>query len=1309
MNLKEEYKKLKNQDRVLVSFRNYKKTVKNFDDKRKIEAITYCPTVDGKIEGSTLFITREKLIFYIGKKFSYSLNYDIIEPRSVKINYINRITFSLDKQEIEWIKENDEREYYGKTWEIYGNKKILEIIFENIKNTSNLKIKKIVENSNALKTIINFIEKYKHIEDWSDKKLNKLLSQIRSKYNIDISLKNLLFLLEKGKKHIELEKKDEEYGKFRTKNLPNEPKSINEYIDKLLRLYRADFRKDYSTNQYDEEYWYTKAIEEERRRNFIKALEYLNYALRTNEYFSKAVHKKDEIKSLLLHQEKTGSDENQPDLKRKNSNNNKIATKTNQDNSHEYSGKDFTKIENDLITNKSDNKIVRMGNEPKKENIPILIKHTKSENSNDRRLAASALGKLCSLKPDIYTAVPTLISLLNDKKPQVRQYAIKALGKIGDKRAKPHLKKILEKDEKEYNRVSAKKALEINNNFSDKNLKNKKELQTETYTNSKENNNRKAKSEDRITMEEKTINNSLCETCKQKTVCKIGKKQKIVDCTDYIFDEKQKKHLTKSQYDEEYSYHKAIEDEKEKRYQDAIIFLDNKIESKNEISEKQNNDDNWTEEVKRIIFHEILSDKFNLRDVYAYESKLKKKYPKNDNIKEKIRQELQILRNKGFIVFLGDENYSVTSHYLKNRQLLEQGLEKQTKIDDKLNLSSKEYGDNFEKKQNQIKSLKGRVFTIGKISQLNGLLKFCSSHGSISRSDFIKFKKVIFKNPQIKHPLHRGNNFCAFAEGLGILYKISGKYFLTENGKEFAGYLNNSDLWKINSEQAEILRSLISSKELNETSIVYPLNKMILLINNGLSDKELYLKFRDEIGRSNEWQSEITIRDYSKFVINYLKELLILDKNGNFTQIGNEYIKILQINHQLKVHTIKNEGNKRYKLKTKELEICDSDNWSDVIEKIIKKINKKEFTKNDILKYITELMHIYPNNYYIDATVSSILKKLCDKNIIERIDDQTFRIINYYEKVTDVNKSDSLSLDIGEIYDNDQIQRIFKCSSQGGMRRSHRTNTLVLISNQTDTLYNDVLKCNFFHYTGMGKSGDQSLNFAQNKTLNESKENRVNVHLFVVFDKGKYTYLGRVELDDTPYQEDQTDENNNTRKVWIFPLKLQDEFALNLLKKETNTNEKVIEKDHKDEFEKYVNRCMNCAHVSEVDGRLLCSIHRIDIKRVFIKNCTQFKTLEKLTQIDADEEEDGKKSIQLLESDYVQRKGRNYIIINSTRTINCKEIEVKHPNKYVQNMINKASRGILKTDFSDRPKWKKDVKEIFNKINKKGYNGKNQN
>ncbi len=131
---------------------------------------------------------------------------------------------------------------------------------------------------------------------------------------------------------------------------------------------------------------------------------------------------------------------------------------------------------------------------------------------------------------------------------------------------------------------------------------------------------------------------------------------------------------------------------------------------------------------------------------------------------------------------------------------------------------------------------------------------------------------------------------------------------------------------------------------------------------------------------------------------------------------------------------------------------------------------------------------------------------------------------------------------VGGKYTNEDICKAFLCSPQGGMKRSKRTNTLVLISNHIKSIiYDDRWLNNKFYYTGMGSIGNQTLKGNQNITLYESNTNGVDVHLFEVFVNKVNTYMGRVQLADKPFQEKQDDANGYIRKVWVFPLQLIDE------------------------------------------------------------------------------------------------------------------------------------------------------------------------
>ncbi|MFW9973320.1 MAG: AAA family ATPase, partial [Candidatus Odinarchaeota archaeon] len=189
---------------------------------------------------------------------------------------------------------------------------------------------------------------------------------------------------------------------------------------------------------------------------------------------------------------------------------------------------------------------------------------------------------------------------------------------------------------------------------------------------------------------------------------------------------------------------------------------------------------------------------------------------------------------------------------------------------------------------------------------------------------------------------------------------------------------------------------------------------------------------------------------------------------------------------------------------------------------------KPKILKLDLQEYypdITEKMSIFKNprgtNFPIDKEVMDFFKK----NFIET---------SYSETITSFDPG----LNKGQVINNTELMEIFKVSNSGGMRRSYRTNSLVLISDHTKGLYGDRWEDEILHYTGMGLMGDQSLEYMQNKTLHESNSNRVNIFLFEVFNPREYTYRGGIKLISEPYQEDQPDKEGNFRKVWIFPLKL---------------------------------------------------------------------------------------------------------------------------------------------------------------------------
>jgi 5-methylcytosine-specific restriction protein A len=131
------------------------------------------------------------------------------------------------------------------------------------------------------------------------------------------------------------------------------------------------------------------------------------------------------------------------------------------------------------------------------------------------------------------------------------------------------------------------------------------------------------------------------------------------------------------------------------------------------------------------------------------------------------------------------------------------------------------------------------------------------------------------------------------------------------------------------------------------------------------------------------------------------------------------------------------------------------------------------------------------------------------------------------------------ALQPGDVLTNNELKRMFQVGQSGGMRKSNATNSLVLVCNHVESLYDDVWQGNVLHYTGMGQVGDQDPNWLSNKTLTHSPTNGVTLHLFEVFTAKQYTYQGQVELAAAPTTAQQLDSQQQLRRVCVFPLRLK--------------------------------------------------------------------------------------------------------------------------------------------------------------------------
>ena len=99
-----------------------------------------------------------------------------------------------------------------------------------------------------------------------------------------------------------------------------------------------------------------------------------------------------------------------------------------------------------------------------------------------------------------------------------------------------------------------------------------------------------------------------------------------------------------------------------------IFFAQNGVrKSKDEVLEKWSKTDfvkaaqsveskGWLLDVLMCV-EKIKQAEFSLEDVYGFEGVLQAKHPSNNNVRAKVRQQLQFLRDKGVIDFVGRGQY----------------------------------------------------------------------------------------------------------------------------------------------------------------------------------------------------------------------------------------------------------------------------------------------------------------------------------------------------------------------------------------------------------------------------------------------------------------------------------------------------------------------------------------------------------------------------------------------------------------------------------------------------------------------------
>ena len=122
------------------------------------------------------------------------------------------------------------------------------------------------------------------------------------------------------------------------------------------------------------------------------------------------------------------------------------------------------------------------------------------------------------------------------------------------------------------------------------------------------------------------------------------------------------------------------------------------------------------------------------------------------------------------------------------------------------------------------------------------------------------------------------------------------------------------------------------------------------------------------------------------------------------------------------------------------------------------------------------------------------------------------------------------------------LYELFRCASQGGMRASKWTNSLLIFLDPTHvhpaSIYGDEWSEDeqLLYYRGSGQVGDQHPDQRANRWLTESAVRGVRVFCFETLEPGQHTFRGEMRLVGDPSFTKEPDRNGDLRQVCVFPL-----------------------------------------------------------------------------------------------------------------------------------------------------------------------------
>jgi 5-methylcytosine-specific restriction enzyme A len=179
--------------------------------------------------------------------------------------------------------------------------------------------------------------------------------------------------------------------------------------------------------------------------------------------------------------------------------------------------------------------------------------------------------------------------------------------------------------------------------------------------------------------------------------------------------------------------------------------------------------------------------------------------------------------------------------------------------------------------------MKGQVYTVAKLHYFNGAVYFIAERDITDLSTLAENYEKTTISGRAKHPKVRVRTLVRLAEGLGLVeLSENEKVKISDLGMKYYK-ARSKEKWEISDKQGSLLRDYILSNP-SRTPVIHCITSLYYLVKQGLRGEALSHQYAIAIEKENAWQADVTYEDFTKFGLDYLRELGLLNNTASSIQ-----------------------------------------------------------------------------------------------------------------------------------------------------------------------------------------------------------------------------------------------------------------------------------------------------------------------------------------------------------------------------------------------------------------------------------------